>query len=148
MKVILVKDVPSLGKAGSVVEVREGYARNYLLPRGLAREATEGQLRALEQQRTAQERKLARERERAAQLAQALRSRTVRIRAKAGAGGRLFGSVTAQHVADELRRLGFDVDRRQVELAEPIKAVGTYRVVVRLPHGQHAEVEVQVTGDG
>jgi large subunit ribosomal protein L9 len=148
MKVILVKDVPALGKAGSVVEVREGYARNYLLPRGLAREATEGQLRALEQERAARDRKLARERERAAQLAQALRGRAVRVRAKAGPGGRLFGAVTAQHVAEALRQMGFEVDRRQVELAEPIKSVGTYRVVVRLPHGQAAEVEVQVTGDG
>lgn len=148
MKVILVKDVPSLGKAGSVVEVREGYARNYLLPRGLAREATEGQLRALEQERAARDRKLARERERAAHMAEALRSRPVRIRAKAGAAGRLFGAVTAQQVAEALRQMGFQVDRRQVELPEPIKAVGTYRVGVRLPHGQHVEVEVQVTGDG
>lgn len=148
MKVILIKDVPSLGKAGAVVDVREGYARNYLLPRGLAREATEGQLRALEQERAARERKLARERQRAVEVAHALQSRPVRIRAKAGAGGKLFGSVTAQQVAEALRQMGFEVDRRQVELAEPIKAVGTYRVTVRLPHGQQAEVEVQVTGDG
>lgn len=148
MKVILIQDVPSLGKAGAVVDVREGYARNYLLPRGLAREATEGQLRALEQERAARERKLARERQRAVEVAHALQSRPVRIRAKAGAGGKLFGSVTAQQVAEALRQMGFEVDRRQVELAEPIKAVGTYRVTVRLPHGQQAEVEVQVTGDG
>jgi large subunit ribosomal protein L9 len=148
MKVILIKDVPSLGKAGAVVDVREGYARNYLLPRGLAREATEGQLRALEQERAARERKLARERQRAVEVAQALRGRPVRIRAKAGAGGKLFGSVTAQQVAEALRQMGFEVDRRQVDLPEPIKAVGTYRVTVRLPHGQQAEVEVQVTGDG
>ncbi|MCS7234434.1 MAG: 50S ribosomal protein L9 [Armatimonadota bacterium] len=148
MKVILIQDVPSLGKAGAVVDVREGYARNYLLPRGLAREATEGQLRALEQERAVRERKLARERQRAVEVAHALQSRPVRIRAKAGAGGKLFGSVTAQQVAEALRQMGFEVDRRQVELAEPIKAVGTYRVTVRLPHGQQAEVEVQVTGDG
>ncbi|MER3457031.1 MAG: 50S ribosomal protein L9 [candidate division GAL15 bacterium] len=148
MKVVLLKDVPSLGKAGSVVEVREGYARNYLLPRGLAREATEGQLRALEQERAARQRRLARERERTAELAEALRTRAVRIRAKAGASGRLFGAVTAQHVAETLRQMGFPVDRRQVELQEPIKSVGTYRVTVRFPHGQQAEVEIQVTGDG
>jgi large subunit ribosomal protein L9 len=145
MKVILVKDVPSLGKAGSVVEVREGFARNYLLPRGLAREATEGQLRAMEQERAARDRKLARERERAAR---ALREQAVRIRAKAGSGGRLFGAVTAQQIAEALRQMGFAVDRKQVDLSEPIKSVGTYRVTVRLPHGQQAEVEVQVTGDG
>jgi len=132
MKVILVKDVPSLGKAGSVVEVREGYARNYLLPRGLAREATEGQLRVLEEERAARDRKLAR----------------VRIPAKAGSSGRLFGAVTAQQIAEALRQMGFAVDRKQVDLSEPIKSVGTYRVTVRLPHGQQAEVEVQVTGDG
>jgi large subunit ribosomal protein L9 len=148
MKVILVKDVPSLGKAGSVVEVREGYARNYLLPRGLAREATEGQLRALEEERAALDRKLARERERAAEAARALRGRTVRIPAKAGSSGRLFGAVTAQQIAEALRQMGFAVDRKQVDLSEPIKSVGTYRVTVRLPHGQQAEVEVQVTGDG
>jgi large subunit ribosomal protein L9 len=148
MKVILVKYVPSLGKAGSVVEVREGYARNYLLPRGLAREATEGQLRALEEERAARDRKLARERERAAEAARALRGRTVRIPAKAGSSGRLFGAVTAQQIAEALRQMGFAVDRKQVDLSEPIKSVGTYRVTVRLPHGQQAEVEVQVTGDG
>lgn len=148
MRVILLKDVPSLGKAGSVVEVRDGYARNYLLPRGLAREATEGQLRALEQERAVRDRKVARERERAAELAQALRSRPVQIRAKAGSAGRLFGAVTAQQIAEALRRMGFEVDRKQVELEEPIKSVGTYRVGVRLPFGQHVEVEVQVTGDG
>lgn len=148
MKVILVKDVPSVGKAGSVVEVRDGYARNYLLPRGLAREATEGQLRALEQQRAVRDRKLARERERAAELAQALRSQPVRVRAKAGSAGRLFGAVTAQQIAEALRQMGLEVDRKQVELDEPIKSVGTYRVGVRLPFGQQVQVEVQVTGDG
>ncbi|GBD28939.1 50S ribosomal protein L9 [bacterium HR32] len=148
MKVILTRDVPSLGKAGSVVDVKEGYARNYLLPRGLAREATEGQLRALEQERAAQQRRAAREEERARAVAQALEGRTVRVRAKAGSAGRLFGAVTAQQVAEALKGMGFDVDRRQVELPEPIKAVGTHTVTVRLPHGLLARVRVEVTADG
>ncbi len=148
MKVILTQDVPSLGKAGSVVDVKEGYARNYLLPRGLAREATEGQLRALEQRRAAQQRRAAREEERARALAAALEGRTVRVRAKAGSTGRLFGAVTAQQVAEALKGMGFDVDRRQVDLPEPIKAVGTHTVVVRLAHGLVARVRVEVTGDG
>ncbi len=148
MKVILIRDVATLGKAGSVVEVKEGYARNYLLPRGLAREATEAQLRALEQQQAAQRRREARELERVRALAHALNATTVRVPAKAGSTGKLFGAVTAQQVADALKGKGLDVDRRQVEFTEPIKALGTYTVTVRLAYGLVARVRVEVIAHG
>lgn len=144
MKVILARDVPSLGKAGTLVEVKEGYARNYLFPRGLAVEATEGALRALREQQEAVKRRTERERARAHELAQALGQLVVGIRTRAGEGGRLFGSVTAEMIAQALRGKGVHVSRKQIELSEPIKAVGTYQVRVHLGHGTHATVRVRV----
>ncbi len=144
MRVILVRDLPSLGKAGTVVEVKEGYARNYLIPRGLAVEATEGALRTFRQQQEAARRRAEREAERAVELARTLSGMAVGIRARAGEGGRLFGSVTAEAIAQALRTQGVEVSRKQIELPEPIKAVGTYEVTVHLGHGQHARIQVRV----
>jgi large subunit ribosomal protein L9 len=144
VKVILARDVPSLGKAGTLVEVKEGYARNYLFPRGLAVEATEGALRALREQQEAVKRRAERERARAREMGQALGRASVVVQARAGEGGRLFGSVTAEVIAQVLREQGFDLSRKQIELSEPIKAVGTYEVRVHLGHGEHATVRVRV----
>jgi len=144
VKVILAQDVPSLGKAGTLVEVKEGYARNYLLPRGLAVEATEGALRAFREQQEAMRRRAERERARIRQLAQALEQASVVVRTRAGEGGRLYGSVTAEMIAQVLREQGFDLSRKQIELSEPIKAVGTYEVRVHLGHGERATVRVRV----
>lgn len=147
MKVILVRDVPSLGRAGTLVEVREGYARNYLLPRGLAVEATEGAVRALQGQQEAASRRAERERERARRLAQSLEQVSVVVRARAGEGGRLFGAVTAEAIASALRQQGFELTRKQIELSEPIKAVGTHAVRVHLGHGEHVTVRVRVEAE-
>lgn len=146
MKVILARDVPSLGKAGTVVEVKEGYARNYLIPRGLAVEATEGALRSFQEQQEAMKRRAERERARARELARALSETAVVIRARAGEGGRLFGSVTAETIAQTLRERGVEVSRKQIELPEPIKALGTYEVTVHLGHGLRAPIRVRVEG--
>ncbi|MDR7415731.1 MAG: 50S ribosomal protein L9 [Armatimonadota bacterium] len=146
MKVILARDVPSLGKAGTVVEVKEGYARNYLIPRGLAVEATEGALRSFQEQQEAMKRRAERERARAQDLARMLSETPVVIRVRAGEGGRLFGSVTAETIAQTLRERGVEVSRKQIELPEPIKALGTYEVTVHLGHGLRAPIRVRVEG--
>jgi large subunit ribosomal protein L9 len=144
MKVILIKDVPSLGRAGAIKEVKEGYARNFLIPRGLAAEATEGNLRSLERQRRAHAERAERERSDVEQLAASLAQAVVEIRARGGEGGRLFGSITTQDLADELVRRGVPVTKRQIELEEPIKSAGFYKVPVRVGHGVVAHVDVNV----
>jgi len=146
VKVILLRDVPTLGRAGTLVEVKEGYARNYLLPRGLAREATAGAIRARDVMRRAEEQRRARVQREAEQLAQGLSALTLEIRARVGAEGRLFGAVTAQQVADALRQRGFPVDKKQVELEHPIRVEGFHRVAVRLPTGRPVQVTVNVVG--
>ncbi len=146
MKVVLLKDVPGTGKAGTVVDVKEGHARNYLLPRGLAVEATEGTLRQLEQQRRALQQRLERERREIADQRRRLESLVLEIRARAGERGRLFGAVTAQQIAAALEARGFSVTRKQVELDEPIRAEGFYKVPVRLRPGVVVHVEVNVIG--
>jgi large subunit ribosomal protein L9 len=144
MKLILAKDVPALGKAGEVVEVKEGYARNYLLPRGLAREATSGQMKSLNLEHEAKERRQAREFEEARRRVASLQAKDVEVQAKAGEGGRLFGSITAADVADALSRRGVEVSKKQIVLEDPIKTIGSYKVDVKVSHGLHATVTVNV----
>lgn len=144
MKVILLKDVEGLGRSGAVKEVKEGYARNYLLPRGLAMEATEGNVRTLEGQKKAVADRTRREKEEAEQFAARLSQMVLEVRAKGGEGGRLFGSVTAQDIADALVANGFQVTKKQVELDEPIKTAGFFKVPVRISQGVVARVDVNV----
>lgn len=144
MKIILLKDVPALGQAGAVKDVKEGYARNYLIPRGLAAEATEGNLRSLARRQQAHTERAERQRTDVEQLAASLAQAVVEIRARGGEGGRLFGSITAQDLADELARRGVQVTKRQIELEEPIKTSGFYKVPVRVGLGVVAHVDVNV----
>lgn len=144
MKIILLKDVPALGQAGMVKEVKEGYARNYLLPRGLAAEATEGTLKSLEGQLRARAERTQRDRAEAEKHASALETAVIEIAGRGGEGGRLFGSITAQDVADALGRAGFSVTKKQIELNEPIKTAGFYKIPVRIGTGIVARVDVNV----
>ncbi|MBM3449409.1 MAG: 50S ribosomal protein L9 [Armatimonadetes bacterium] len=144
MKLILAQDVPSLGKVGDVVDVKEGYARNFLLPRGLAREATAGQMKSLTLAHEAKERRHNRELEDAQRLVAALQEKAVEVTAKAGEGGRLFGSITAADVADALSRRGFEISKKQISLEDPIKTIGSYKVDVKVSHGLHATVTLHV----
>ncbi|MGE5553781.1 MAG: 50S ribosomal protein L9 [Betaproteobacteria bacterium] len=144
MKVILKKDVPNLGKRGDTVEVSEGYARNYLIPRDLAAVASEGALKALAVERRAAEAKKAREEAEARELRERLAKLEVVIPAKLGEAGRLFGSVTAKDVVEALLKQGIELDKRKLELAEPIKQLGTYRVPVKLHPKVHLELAVRV----
>lgn len=148
MRVILLKDVEALGRAGDVREVKDGHARNYLLPRGLAAPATESRLQALEQTKAAAGRREARLDEELAALKGRLEALVVEVRARAGEDGRLFGSVTAQDVADAIRRQGVEVSKKQIELDESIKNTGFYKVPVRLHPRHTASVEVNVVAAG
>ena len=146
MKVVLLKDVPGTGKAGTVAEVKEGHARNYLIPHGLAVEATSGALRSLERQHQAVQHRADRERDQASAQARRLEGLVLEIRGKAGEGGRLFGSVTSQHIADALAAKGVAVTRKQVELDEPIKIEGFFKIPVRLRPGGVVHVDLNVIG--
>jgi large subunit ribosomal protein L9 len=140
MEIILRQAVENLGKPGDVVKVKAGYARNYLLPHGLAYEATPGNLKRIQQER---ERLDAAENERrsAAQgLAEKIEQVSLTFSARVGEEGKLFGSVTATDIAQQLEGQGFHVEKRQIDLHEPIKALGVYRVPIRL----HADVKPEV----
>lgn len=150
MKVILQQDVKKLGNKGDLIDVSEGYARNYLVPRGLAIEANEANLKSLKHEKSVAKQKEEREREEARGRAAKLESLTIKISAKTGDSGRLFGSVTAGDIADAVKSSsGMEVDKRRIDLKEPIKALGTYRVSVQVHPGITAQLTVQVVdGDG
>jgi large subunit ribosomal protein L9 len=140
MEIILRQAVENLGKPGDVVKVKAGYARNYLLPHGLAYEATPGNLKRIQQERDRLE-AAENERRGAAQgIAEKLEQVSLTFSARVGEEGKLFGSVTAADVAQQLEAQGFRIEKRQVDLHEPIKALGVYRVPIRL----HADVKPEV----
>ena len=147
MEVILRENVKDLGKAGQLVRVKPGYARNFLLPKGLAYEATEGNKRRIEGEQKARDAKDTAERDEARRQAQALAGLTVTLTGKAGEEGKLFGSVTAQDVADALAAQGQQVDRRKLELDQPIKTLGFHTIPLRLHPEVQAEVRVQVVAE-
>lgn len=147
MKVVLTVDVPKLGKRGQVINVADGYARNYLFPKGLGLEATPANLKTFEGERAAAQRRADREAAEAEAVAQRLAGVTLTVRAKAGDEGRLFGSVTAKDIAVGLKQVaGVDIDRKRIELEEPIKTVGRHRVSVRLTRNVSREIAVVVEG--
>jgi large subunit ribosomal protein L9 len=146
MRVILLKDIPGTGVAGEVREVKDGHARNYLIPRGLAVPASEGAMRSLVNQQRAAERRADRARREADALVERLAGLVLEIRGRSGEGGRLFGSVTAQQVADALAKRGFTISRKQIELDEPIRVEGFYRVPVRVAPGRVVHVDLNVIG--
>jgi large subunit ribosomal protein L9 len=142
VKVVLRADVSRLGHKGDVLDVADGYARNYLVPRGLALQASPGVVDQAAAMRRSRDVRDARERGAAEEVARALVPQVVRITARAGGGGRLFGSVTTTDVADAVKeQTGIELDRRRLHLDEPIREVGTFRVTARL----HADVEFPVT---
>ncbi|MDI3316833.1 MAG: 50S ribosomal protein L9 [Bacillota bacterium] len=149
MKVILRQEVAGLGGAGDLVEVKPGYARNYLLPRGMAVEATEGALRQLEEARDRIRRQAERELEQARKRQEALEGAELTLRVRVGKNGKLFGSVTAADIADALEKeRAIRVDRRQIRLAEPIKQAGDYAVELRLHPQVVATCTVHVVAEG
>jgi len=145
MEVILREDVPQLGQRGDLVKVKPGYARNYLIPRKLAMPASAGARKQVADMKAANARKDAREKSGAESLAAQLGELTLTLTAKAGEQDQLFGSVTTMDIAAALEAKGFNIDRRTIELEEPIKTIGEYSVPVRLHHQVTAAVKVNVT---
>jgi large subunit ribosomal protein L9 len=141
MEVILREDIEKLGNRGEVVKVAAGYARNFLIPKRLAVLATESNKKIVEQERQAHLRKEAKLKGEAEDLAKLMTGVSVTIKQKAGEADQLFGSVTAKDVADALAAKNFNIDRRKIQLEEPIKQLGEFKVPVRL----HKEVTVEVT---
>ena len=132
MQIILQEDIDKLGHRGDVVVVKPGYARNYLLPRSLAIEATPGNMKALERIRTSLAKKTATELEAAKKQAELLTGVSLNFKRKTGENDQMFGSVTTADVAEALVALGFKIDKRQVQLAEPIKIVGEHDVTIKV----------------
>ena len=144
MKVVLRADVDNLGNKGDIVDVADGYARNFLVPRGLALKATAGSQKQADAMRRNREVRDARDREAAQALAAQFEGRTITIKARAGAEGRLFGSVTSVDVADAVhKQTGAEIDRRKINLDEPLKELGTVELPLRL----HTDVVATLTVD-
>jgi large subunit ribosomal protein L9 len=145
MQIILQEDIEKLGARGDVVSVKEGYARNFLLPRKLALEASPGNLKRLEKIRTSLAKRTATEREGAEKQAELLKDVALTFSRKAGENDQLFGSVTAGDIAEALATQGFEIDKRRIQLAEPIKVVGQYEITAKLVHGVAAAFKVNVS---
>jgi len=148
MKLILTQEVTGLGTPGDVVEVKDGYGRNFLMPRGLAVAWTKGGEKQIAQIRSARHSREIKTLDEAQKVRSSLEGRTVRLTARAGASGRLFGAITPADVATAVEAAGgTQVDRRKVELAQPIKSLGDYTVLIRLHPEVQAKVKLQVVAD-
>jgi len=143
MEVLLLKDVEDLGEAGEIKRVADGYARNYLVPRGMAVRATPGAIKQAEKHREAASRRQAKELSEAQALALTLDGVSVTFQARAGESDRLYGSITNVNIAEALEeKVGQEVDRRKIEMEEPLKELGTHAITVRLAPGAEAKVTV------
>ncbi|HEX8878808.1 MAG TPA: 50S ribosomal protein L9 [Candidatus Acidoferrum sp.] len=144
MQIILQEDIDKLGHRGDVVTVKPGYARNYLLPRKLAVEATEGNLKAIERIRASLAKRTATELEAAQQQAELLNIVALKFTRKTGENDQMFGSVTAADISEALAAQGFQIDKRQVQLAEPIKIIGESQVTIKVFRDVTAQIKVGV----
>lgn len=148
MKVILIQDVRALGKRGDIKEVADGHARNYLLPKGLAIEATSGNLKTLSNQKEMTTQKELREMEEARELAGRLDGLEINIKVKTGEGGRLFGSITGKDLTDRIyEKTKIELDKKKLEIEDVIKNLGKYQVKVHLHKGVTAEIHVNVVAE-
>lgn len=144
MKIILKKDISTLGNAGEIVDVKPGYARNYLVPKGLAVMATGANLKMYEQERKARERRVEEEKKEAQVLADKLNSVSLTASVQVGEEDKVFGAVTNQNIADLLSEKGFEIDRKKIVMEEPLKELGVYNVPVKLYQDVEASVKVWV----
>ena len=148
MKVILTEEIRGLGTRGEVVTVKDGYARNFLLPKNLAREATTGNMKQIEHERRKWALLAQQEKDAAQKAADKVKGVKIRIEKRVGENGHLFGSVTANEIADALAAKGIEVDKRRIELAQPIKNIGVHDVEVRLHRDVSASIQVEVVPMG
>ena len=145
MKVILLQDVKGKGKKGQMIEVSDGYARNFMLPKKMAMEATADAINTMRMNDKAAAEKAAKEKAAALEVSKQLRAMTLTVTAKGGGGGRLFGSVTNQEIADALKaKTGINLDKRKIVIADPIKNVGTYTVTCKLGYEISAPLTVKI----
>ena len=144
MKIILLQDIRGKGKKGQMLEVSDGYARNYMLPRKLAVEATPDAVNTMRMNDKATQERIAREKAEAMEISRKLRGMTLTVTAKGGGAGRLFGSVTNQEIADALEKNGIKLDKRKIAIADPIKSVGTYTVTCKLGYEISAPLTVKI----
>ncbi len=144
MKVILKKNFDKLGNVGEIVEVKDGYARNFLIPRDIAYPATKGNIRALEEEKIQKARKEAKALEEARAFAEELSKVSITIPVKVGEEDKIFGAVTTQMIADALKEKGYEVDKKKIEITEPIKALGIYEVKVKVHHAVDTTVKTWV----
>jgi large subunit ribosomal protein L9 len=144
MQIILTQDVDNLGKAGELVSVRPGYGRNYLVPRGMAVSATVRNKNRLDHEKTLIERRVAKERASATEIAARLNAMTLQFERNVGEDEKLFGSVTNRDIAEQLKRAGVEIDHRTIQLEQSIKALGKYEVPVRLAAGVIATLKFWV----
>ncbi|HPV62471.1 MAG TPA: 50S ribosomal protein L9 [Fervidobacterium sp.] len=145
MKVVLLQDVPKLGKRGQIVTVSDGYARNFLIPKGVVKEATDAVLKELEMQREEERKRHEALRKANEELLAELHKYVFKVQAKAGEGGKLFGSLTNANIAEEISKvIGRDFDKRWIILDAPLKSTGLYDVTVKLPGGVSGKIKVEV----
>jgi len=144
MKVILKEDIPNLGKAGQIVNVKDGYARNFLFPKGLALLADEKNMKILEYQKKKIEEEAKKKRQDAQSIFERLSQVNLKISAKAGEDQKLFGSITSKDIANALEKEGFAIDKKQITVSEPIKRIGEYEVEVKLHENITAKVKVTI----
>lgn len=144
MEVILRQTVKDVGRAGEIVKVKDGYGRNYLIPRGLAYLATKANKRRVDAEAVKRAQQAESDRADAEILSEKLASLSIEFTVKAGEGDKLFGSITSGDIAEELANRGYQIDKRIIELEEPIKMIGIYKVPIKLHHDVHAEVRVWV----
>ena len=144
MKVILLQDVKGKGKKGQMIEVSDGYARNFMLPKKIAIEATPDAINTMKMNDKATQERIAREKAEALAVSKKLREMTLTVTAKGGGAGRLFGSVTNAEIADALAKQGVKLDKRKIVIADPIKNVGTYTVTCKLGYEISAPLTVKI----
>ncbi|OGX68137.1 MAG: 50S ribosomal protein L9 [Paenibacillus sp. RIFOXYA1_FULL_44_5] len=147
MKVIFLKDVKGQGKKGQVKEISDGYARNFLIPKGLASVASDGNIHQLEHQQIAESKRELEEKKKAQDLAERLAAMPIQILAKSGEGGRLFGSITSKQIAEELQKLNIKIDKRKIMMDDPIRTLGVTQVALKLHHDVTATLNVHVTAE-
>ncbi|MBL1212378.1 MAG: 50S ribosomal protein L9 [Ignavibacteriae bacterium] len=144
MKVILRKNYDQLGKVGDIVDVKDGFANNFLIPRLIAYQAQAGNIRALEEEKKQMAKKQAKELDLAQKLSSELEKLSITIPVKVGEEDKLFGTVTTQMIADAIKEKGFDVDKRKIEITEPIKSLGIYTISVKLHHEVTSNIKTWV----
>lgn len=145
MKVILTQEIKKLGAKGEILEVSDGYARNFLIPQGLAEEATKTRVKEIQEKSVKEEKQKSSEKDRAEVLKNKLQGKKVEIRVKAGAGDKLFGAVTTREIADLLRsEFGVEIDKKKIDLGEPIKHLGQYNIKLKIYPAVQAELKLVV----